>query len=255
MSDSRDIVYAMFGVGFGVWSFVRGLGTLQKKRFIESIPTSTVRGLAIGLVELSGKAKKTTPFVAPLSRTECAFYRYTIERYESSGRSGRWVLVAHGDSVFCPFCLDDSTGQILVLPQGAEFVMPPDFTYTTGLGRPIPENIMSFMEQNHVQFKALFGTYSMRFNEWYIKHDEEVFVVGTAQKRTTVKDANPGDDQTDVIIAKGESAEIFIISDESQKQVVSTFSWQAFWGIWGGAALSLALLAYLLFRFGVWARF
>jgi hypothetical protein len=257
MSESRDVGYAILGFGFGVWSFFHGLKVLQEKRLIESIPRSTVRGLAIGLVELTGKAKKTKTLQSPLTSTECTFYRYTVERYESSGRSGRWVLIAHGDSVFCPFCLDDTTGQVLVLAKGAEFVMPADYTFTTGLGKTLPDNLINFMEENGVQYKGLFGNYTMRFNEWYIKHDELVFVVGTAQKNTIQLEevqSNPQGDVSDVIITKGDG-QIFIVSDESQMDVVKGFSWQAFCGIWGGSALSLATLAYLLFRFGVWARF
>ena len=307
MSEGRDVGYAIFGFGFGVWSFFHGLKVMQEKRLIESIPRSTVRGLAIGLVELTGKAKKTQTLQSPLTGTECTFYRYTVERYESSGRSSRWVLIAHGDSVFCPFCLDDSTGQVLVLPKGAEFVMPADYTFTTGLGSGLPDNLINFMEKNGVQYKGLFGNYTLRFNEWYIRPDEPVFVVGTAQKNTTQLDehreklanrinelrqnfeqtpeldlskegglglegwdkavanaehellqeeikSNPQDDASDVIVAKGDG-QIFIVSDESQTDVVKSFSWQSFCYIWGGAALSLATLAYLLFRFGVWARF
>jgi hypothetical protein len=308
MSDSRDIGYAILGLGFGVWSFFHGLGVLRKKRFIESIPTSTVRGLAIGLVELTGKAKKTKPLQSPLTGTECTFYRYTIERLESSGRSSRWVLISQGDSVFCPFCLDDSTGQVMVLPKGAEFVMPADYTFTTSMGSGLPDNLVNFMTKNGIQYTGLFGNFTLRFNEWYIKPDESVFVVGTAQKNSTQLDdhrealsdrlsevrqnvqqasdldlskevgigiagwkraeanaehgllqeeikSDPQDVAIDVIIAKGDSSEIFIVSDESQTEVVKSFSWKAFAGIWGGSALSLALLAYLLFRLGVWANF
>ncbi|MBF0504669.1 MAG: hypothetical protein HQL14_06150 [Candidatus Omnitrophica bacterium] len=307
MSEGRDVGYAIFGVGFGVWSFFHGFKVLREKRLIESIPTSTVRGLAIGLVELTGKAKKTKILQSPLTVTECTFYRYTVERYESSGRSGRWVMIAHGDSSFCPFCLEDNTGQIMVLPKGAEFVMPVNYEFTTGLGRTLPDSLVNFMESNGLQYRGLFGNYSLRFMEWYVKPDDTVFVLGTAQKNTTQlddhrqalssrleelkqniqpaseldlsKEGNIGpqgwsqavasaehgllqeeiksnfqDDASDVIIAKGDG-QIFIVSDESQTDVVKSFSWQAFCGIWGGAALSLALLAYLLFRFGVWARF
>lgn len=309
MSDSRDIGYAIFGVGFGVWYFFHGLGVLRKKRLIESIPTSTIRGLAIGLVELNGKAKKTKTLQAPLTGVECTFYRYTVERLESSGRSSKWVTIAQGDSVFSPFCLDDSTGQILVLPKGAEFVMPPDYSFTTSLGSGLPDNLVSFMEKSGLQYKGLFGNYTLRFHEWHILPDEPVFVVGTAQKNNTILDehreelnkrlqdvkqfvqqptdanlldaggfgiegwkraeanaehellqqevgSNPRQDiEIDVIIAKGDDGQVFIVSDESQAEVFKSFSWQALCGIWGGSALSLALLAYLLFRLGVWAKF
>jgi len=302
-NSGKDIGYAIFGLFFGIFSFFKGFGTLRKKRAIESIPTSTVRGLAIGMVELNGKAKKTRTLQAPLSGTECTFYRYTIERYESSGRSSRWVLISQGDSVFCPFCLDDATGEIMVLPWGAEFVMPADYTFTTSLGSGLPENLINFMGKSGIQYKGLFGNYTLRFTEWHIKPEESVFVVGTAQKHTTqldqymekisgitdklkqslgqapaqegigleewsraaahtehglLQEVNKSDiqqDLTDVIIAKGDNSQIFIISDESQAEVVKSFSWKAFAGIWGGSALSLAMLAYLLFRLGLWSRF
>lgn len=244
MSDSRDVGYAIFGLGFGVWYFFHGLGVLRKKRFIESIPTSTVRGLAIGLVELNGKAKKTKELQSPLTGTECTFYRYTIERYESSGRSSRWVLINQNDSAACPFYLDDNTGQIMVLPQGAEYVMPVNYTFTTGLGSGLPDNLIHFMEENGIAYKGLFGNYKLRFNEWHIKPDDTVFVVGTAQRN-----------ETDVIVAKSDDGQVFIVSDESPTQVVKSFSWRAWGGIWGGSVLSLVLLAYLLFRLGLWARF
>ena len=74
MTDSRDIGYAIFGAGFGVWYFFHGLGVLRKKKFIESIPTSTVRGLAIGLVELNGKAKKVKTLQVPSDRDRMHYF-------------------------------------------------------------------------------------------------------------------------------------------------------------------------------------
>jgi len=251
---NKDIGYAFYGLIFGVYAFFHGLLVFRKKRLLESIPASTVRGLAMGLVELNGKAKKTKVLQSPLTGTECTFYRYTVERYESSGRSGRWVIIAKGDSVYCPFGLDDGTGQVLVMPNGAEFVMPADFTFTTGLSKTMPDNLVSFMENDGLKYKGLFGTYSLRFNEWYIKHDEPVFVAGTALKRSSQEEVelNLQDGTLDVVIAKGDG-QVFIVSDESQKDVLKDFSWKALGGIWGGAILSLATLAYLLFRFGLWA--
>jgi len=59
------------------------------------------------------------------------------------------------------------------------------------------------------------------------------------------------DSPADVIIGKGEVESVFIISDCSEKELLKKLSWQSFLGIYGGAALSLALLAYLLFRFNI----
>jgi hypothetical protein len=306
-SDSRDIVYSAFFLGFGVWSFFKGFKRLNEKRLIENIPTSTVRGLAMGLVELAGKARKTKTMATPLSGTECVFYRYTVERYESSGRSGRWVVIARGDSDYCPFYLDDGTGTVTVLPRGAETIMPADYNFETGLGTALPGHLADFMEGNNLAYKGILGNYSLRFKEWFIVPDDSVFVLGTAQKtagtltehqeklvqrleqlkgdsqKIAEADLNKDgilsedewgrvvagveqklleeelasksqDDLADVIVGKGDAGQVFIISDESQKQITEGLSWQVFAGVFGGAALSLAMLAYLLFRFGMWTK-
>ncbi len=310
MSDNRDVGYAILGCGFGIYSFLKGFKVLQKKRLIQDIPTTTIRGLAMGLVELTGKAQKIKPISSPLTNTECVYFRYTIEKYISSGKSSHWVTVSQGDSSYCPFVLDDGTGTIVVFPQKAEFIMPLDFEYQTGLGKGVPENLGNFMGQHGIEYKSFFGNYTMRFREWYITPDKPVFVLGTARKNdghidihfdqisnriddlklASQKEATPllkkegyiSDDDwskavastegrmleeeikvdsrsdlknSECIVAKGDESQVFIISDESQTQIINNFSWSAFAGIWGGAALSLSTLAYLLFRLGLWARF
>ncbi|HNV24299.1 MAG TPA: hypothetical protein PKH98_05360, partial [Candidatus Omnitrophota bacterium] len=94
MPEDRSIGTALFLFGVGVFIFFGGFQSLRRKRKIENIPTSTIRGLALGLVELVGKAKKNKILhKSPLTKTDCDFYRYQIERYQSSGKSSRWVTI------------------------------------------------------------------------------------------------------------------------------------------------------------------
>jgi len=305
MSDNRDVGYAILFFGFGIWSFFKGFKRLYEKRLIENTPTSTIRGLAMGLVELTGKAEKIKTFRAPFSGSECVFYRYTVERYQSSGRSGRWVLIASGDSQYCPFYLNDGTGKIMLLPQGAELIMPVNYEFKTGLGKSLPDNLVDFMDGNGLTHRGIFGNYSLWFKEWFIVPDETVYVLGTAQKTSAPlnnhgerlvkrleelkkdpqqmsevdhnKDgiisedewdkavarveqklleeelkSQPEDDSIDVVIEKGDEKQVFIISDQSQSQITKGLSWQVLLGVFGGAALSLAMLTYLLFRLNHW---
>jgi hypothetical protein len=298
------VVYATFFFGFGIWFFFWGFKRLRRKRKIENIPTSTVRGLAMGLVELIGKAKKMDIIISPLTATECVYFRYTVERYQSSGRSSRWVTIAKGDSSACPFWLDDGTGKVLVLSQNAEFVLPVDYVFNTSLGKPLPDNLIYFMESNGVTYRNFLGNYRLRFKEWRICLDDTVYVLGTAK---TVKDTDYSSDytaklikrleelksnpvemskidlnkdgqidmeewdsavakveqqlleerlksssnkeQVDVVISQGETEKVFMISDYSQKDLTQQLMWQAFFGVFGGAILSLAMLWYLLSRF------
>lgn len=306
MSDNnRDVGYAVFLFGFGIWYFFNGFKHLRRKRLIENTPTSTVRGLAMGLVELIGKSEGTKVFKAPLTGTECVFYRYTVERYENSGRSGRWVVITSGDSSYCPFWLDDSTGKIMVFPQRAELIMPVNFKFETGFGKVIPDNLIDFMENNGLKYKGILGNYPLRFMEWYVKPDDNIYVLGTAKKTNdslvvdhkeklvqrleelkgvpqkmaevdlnkdgTISEdewnravakveqdlleeelkLNHGNDLSDIVIGSGDPGQVFIISDESQTQLTDNLSWQAFLGVFGGPALTVAMLVYLLFRFRV----
>ncbi|MBU2541231.1 MAG: hypothetical protein KJ593_04955 [Candidatus Omnitrophica bacterium] len=304
MSDDRDIGYAIFGFGFGIWSFFWGFKRLRRKRMIENIPTSTVRGLAMGLVELTGKAKKTTPLKSVFTNTDCVFYNYTVERYQRSGKSGHWVTVAKGDSGDCTFLLDDTTGKVAILPKGAEFIMPKDYEFSTGWGRPMPSNLQAFLNNNHIQYNSFMGTYAMRFKECYICPGEDIYVLGTAKKthaavdshkktlmdRITQLKSNPekmekvdlnkdgqineeewtravakieqnlleeelkeiqSNELADVVVTKGDMEKTFIISDHSQKELTKKLTWQAFSGVFGGAALTIAMLCYLLFRFNI----
>ncbi|MFC1709224.1 GIDE domain-containing protein [Candidatus Omnitrophota bacterium] len=183
MSDNRDIVYAVFGFGFGIWSFFWGFKRLRRKRRIENVPTSTVRGLAMGLVELIGKAKKNKLLVSPFTNTECVFYRYTIERYEKRGKSSSWVTIAKGDSYASAFYLEDGTGKVLVLPLGAETILPRDYELNTSWGKTVPSNLVNFLDSHSIRYKSFLGRYPLRFREWYICEDERVYVLGTAKKQ------------------------------------------------------------------------
>lgn len=304
MSDNRDIGYAFIGFGFGIWSFFWGFKRLRRKRIVENIPTSTVRSLAMGLVELIGKAKKPKLLKSVFSKTDCVFYRYTVERYQSSGKSGRWVTVANGDSSDCPFWLDDDSGKVAVLPKDAEFIIPKDYEFATGIRKSLPPNLKLFLDDNNIKYRGWIGNYSMRFREWFICPDEHIYVLGTAKKSYDSLDARKkklmerietlkndskkmnevdvnkngkiseeewdaavakiehglleeelkspqADELADVVVTKGDADKIFIISDHSQKELTKKLSWQALLGIFGGAALTIAMLWYLMFRLGL----
>ena len=57
------------------------------------------------------------------------------------------------------------------------------------------------------------------------------------------------DELADVVITKGDTDNVFIISDYSQKDLLKKLSFQAFGGIFGGATLALVCLFILLAYF------
>jgi hypothetical protein len=89
---------------------------LRLKRRIEDTPTSRTRSLAMGLVEIHGRATRRYALVAPMTQAACVWYR--LRKYRRD-RSQRWQLSSESDSSHVPFALDDGSGQVVVDPAGA----------------------------------------------------------------------------------------------------------------------------------------
>src|SRR5258708_39797594 len=71
---SQPLLWAVLGVLFGPYLFLRGFRELRLKRLIKDIPRSSIRGAALGPVEVSGKAVGPYTLVAPVSKMECLAY-------------------------------------------------------------------------------------------------------------------------------------------------------------------------------------
>ena len=95
------------------WS---GFYFILLKRQIENTPTSKIRSMAMGMVEVHGQARRVYALVAPISQTACAWYR--IRKYRKDSRDN-WKLVREEDSGHVPFQIDDGTGMVVVAPKGA----------------------------------------------------------------------------------------------------------------------------------------
>ena len=299
MDDSalNALCFSIFGIGAFFWGFMR----FRRKRLIENIPTSTIRGMAMGLVELIGKAVKQIDLVSPFTNLECVYYKYRIERYQRSGRSSRWVTIASGDSSFAPFFLDDGSGRVLVSPQGAEMILSADYEFTTGLGKALPGALIQFMERSNISYRNIFGYDSLRFTEWHLLPGDTVYVMGAAMKspdfrnrhnekvearllelkqnpvkiteadldkngeismeewnrakdrieRETLEEIARSPQQSeldDVVVARGETEKIFIISDRSEKDLTLSLTVQSFAGIFGGTVVALAGIIFVLIR-------
>jgi hypothetical protein len=88
---------------------------LRLKRFVEDTPTSRIRSLAMGLVEVHGRAIRRYALVAPMTQSACVWYR--LRKYRRDRNS--WRLTSESDSNHVPFILDDGSGRVVVDPAGA----------------------------------------------------------------------------------------------------------------------------------------
>jgi len=264
----------------GIYLFFRGFVILNKKALIEDIPTSTIRSAAMGLCEVAGTAKQQLPIKAPITSTDCVYYRYLVER-EEYGYRGRphWVTMNGGCSPGY-FYIEDETGKLLINPAGAEVILPVSYCSTDDS----------------------YG-YNRRCTEWRIKPGDRIFILGTVSKIVDIavehqrvlnerlnelaKDkelmkacdtdgdgristeewaaararveqvlneeeaaVRPQHSEEDIAITKGDSGMIFIISEKSEKELRAQLGASAYWNMILGLLMVAVFLVSLFARAG-----
>lgn len=208
----------------GILLFVFGLYYLQKKQMIENIPTSKIRSLAMGLVEIFGEAlplKENEIIIAPFSNKPCVYSRFTIEEYRSSGKSSSWVTIKRGEDRK-PFYLKDETGKVLIDPNRANINIKMDAEYRSGLGKDPPESVKQFLNRTNIRFEGMiFGiNKQMRYREHIIEPGDNLYIMGTAVDNPFIQEAKAVKGVKDIIIQKGRTEKLFIISDKSEKKLL-----------------------------------
>ncbi|MDT8444171.1 MAG: GIDE domain-containing protein [Desulfuromonadales bacterium] len=93
-----------------------GFHYLRLKRRIENTPTSKVRSVAMGLVEVHGRTQRLYALVAPMTQSACVWYR--LRKYRKY-KNNNWKLVKEVNSSHVPFQVDDGTGRVIVDPAGS----------------------------------------------------------------------------------------------------------------------------------------
>lgn len=96
-----------------IWA---GFHFVRLKRRVENTPTSKIRSIAMGLVEVHGKAWRQYALVAPMTQSACVYYRLRKYRRENNNK---WRLIKDVDSSHVAFQVDDGTGRVTVDPKGA----------------------------------------------------------------------------------------------------------------------------------------
>ncbi len=185
----RTFATAIVGFFWGAYLFYRGFIVLQRKRLIENTPTSTVRGAAMGVVEVNGLATGPYTIPAPVTGVPCYYYRSIAWQLKQSGRNRSWQKVAD-ESMHVPFYLDDNTGRMLVNPQDAELDIHRDFCevysdtlFSTNIG--VPSNVASFLARNGVDCDK-----KTKVEEFCIKPKNALFVLGTLSQNYGVSVSN-----------------------------------------------------------------
>ena len=240
-------VFLAFGIFTGMGLSAYGVVLNKRKQLIESIPTSAVRSLAVGLVEVSGRAQpERAPLRGPFSGLPCVLYAYTVEERRQSGKYSRWETIAKGASEE-PFYVQDDTGKVLVVPFGARLILPDKTTTRNNVTGTLPEATILGLLKLGIAVDGWLGDKTIRCGETLILPDEPVYVMGTAQEHRSVADST--DYSAQLYIGSSRDDE-FLISDRSEKELLAGLQWQLWASIGGGPALALLCLLLMFKLYG-----
>jgi hypothetical protein len=176
-----ELVFWAIGAGAAsLFGFFGAFRHLHRARIIEDTPTAKVRSAPQGYVELIGQAHimKGDTIVAPLTRTDCCWWRYKIEKR----RDNKWQKVEGGESDTL-FLLRDDTGECIVDPDGAD-ITPSDRSIWYGLNKypkdhlPTRYRVDDPLLKGLLKLSASIGMGEYRYTEERILPGDEIYAIG-----------------------------------------------------------------------------
>ncbi len=249
----------------GIIAIILGFRAYSRFKLMETVPTSKIRSIAMGLVEIFGGAEKFKKFFkSPLTTEKCVWWRILVEKYVKRGKTTGWETYIDRQSEE-PFILRDDTGAVLIDPKGAEIAIPDDkqFIWSPPFfdinifkrhESPIPlDYLENFNGINTQSFDLVKGgvkditknpVYSsnvgaFRYTQWAIKPRDHLYIMGTAGDNPHKKESSALKGVEDVMISKGQNVKFYYISNLPVRMTESLFKWKAYGGLIVGFALTV----------------
>ena len=183
-------ILSSVAIAGGLYFFVSGFRLLARKRLLLTTPTSKIRSAAMGLVEVNGMAAGPYTMPAPITGKPCFLY-HTTAWQQRDAKKDEWDKVAD-ETLHLPFFIDDSTGQLLVEPLGADLDVHRDFReeYTASffssnfsLGEDgVPPRVSVFLSRH-----GIIPARRLRIEERSIKPEDALFIAGTLTENPGVQ--------------------------------------------------------------------
>jgi Zn-finger nucleic acid-binding protein len=242
----QTLLYLTLGIVGGVGLLIWGWLVYQHMRLIESIPTSTIRSLALGLVEISGRAQpEENLLTSPFGGLPCVFYSYVVEERVGSDKNARWETIARGTSEQ-PFFVSDDTGRVLVVPLDATLILPDERASRHNWLGELPPTTVAGLNRLGILTEGWSGSRTLRCREMFILPEERIYVLGTALEHHGARELV--ENSSRMYIGSSRDHE-FIISNRNEKELLSRLRWQASACFIGGLLLAASSLIIFLKRY------
>lgn len=239
MMDGRGFAFGIFALGLGGFALYNGFRHFFEKQLIVNTPTSRIRSLAMGPVEIFGKVVKRndSKVKTHITKKSCVWCRCTVEEYRSNGKSSSWHKIFE-DTVLDEFYLEDKTGRVLIDPRNAEIEIPMRFEEESGLFGKFSERSKEFIASKRIRTLN-----KIRVREYYLLPGEETYIFGTAGRNPYVKTEEKVKNENNIMIQKGKKSAFFYISNCSENEVLKKYDLMIWLGFIGGP---------LSIIFGIW---
>jgi hypothetical protein len=203
-------------------------------RLATDTPTSNIRGLSDGFVELQGKIwPDSDEQIAPISGRPCVYFRIEIEQYRQGKNSGSWDTVLESAAPDW-IVIEDHTGVARVNMSCAEVELKKDsHCKSSTFNRASPELKARLEARYNFSTKGLIFGKQLRYTEWRLAPNDPLYVLGTAKAG-----APP-------TISKGEKP--LIVSDRGESDLVNELQFRG--ALYGAGALACGLVLLLLWVF------
>jgi hypothetical protein len=193
-------ILSSIAIAGGLYFFFYGFQLLARKRLLLTTPTSRIRSAALGLVEVNGVAAGPYTMSAPITGKPCFLY-HTTAWQQRDGKKREWEKVAD-ETLHLPFFIDDSTGQLLIEPLGADLDLHRDYceeyaaSFFASNLEGISPRVSVFLSRH-----GIVPSRRLRIEERSIKPGDALFIAGTLAENpgVQVRPFSPRDLQTNDI--------------------------------------------------------
>jgi len=241
ITNSEGIIGVwLFGLFLGVLFFLNGLISMKKKQFMQTLQTSKIRSLAIGLAEIYGKVAPCNSGImkSPFSNRDCVGAKIIIEKH-SGDPSGPDVIKELVLGI--EFFLQDDTSMVLVDLRGAKLDIPVSYEFDAMEVDP-PPTIVTFLKKHNIAFNP-----RLYFLESIIKPGDELYILGRADYNPNFRDGDSEHGVQNLMMQQSHNPDIYFISTRSKKQILKKMKYTIIAAIFGGLLLiggSLLLIAF-----------
>src|SRR5438270_5346104 len=201
-------VLLLIAAAFFFWA----RSNLKKAKRIEDTPTTPVRNVQEGFVEVKGKVKCAgAALQSPLSKKACVYYRFHVEEHVQRGKNSYWKTVVDDKQDAGLQVEDASQSSIRVNLLAANLILKPDNRASSGMFKEANAELEATLNQKYGKSsKGFIFNKGMRYTETMLEEGDEIYVLGTAVRAGS-----------DLTIDKAN--DMFIVSDESEEQLTKKF--------------------------------